>query len=145
MQIVPFSDARSTDLRVDAVYQGGRRGNAGDDPLPLLLNVSNSGGFRYRGRVDALDLVVLMSSGKDPDWPDALDRETGVYTYFGDNKRPGRALHETPRKGNDLLRAALRLGSFGYRRTPTGAPDLPFREHRRMERRRISGIGCSWH
>ena len=121
MQIVPFSDARSTDLRVDAVYQGGRRGNAGDDPLPLLLNVSNSGGFRYRGRVDALDLVVLMSSGKDPDWPDALDRETGVYTYFGDNKRPGRALHETPRKGNDLLRRLFDLahsGIAGRRQVP---------------------------
>ena len=113
MQIVPFPDARSTDLRVDAVYQGGRRGNAGDDPLPLLLNVSNSGGFRYRGQVDALELVVLTSSRKDPDWPDALDRETGVYTYFGDNKSPGRALHETPRKGNELLRRLFDLAHSG--------------------------------
>ena len=113
MQIVPFSDARSTDLMVDAVYQGGRKGNAGDDPLPLLLNVSNSGGFRYRGQVDALDLVVLTSSRKDPDWPDTLDRETGVYTYFGDNKSPGRGLHETPRKGNDLLRRIFDLAHSG--------------------------------
>ena len=80
MQIVPFSDAGSTDLRVDAVYRGGRMGNAGDDPLPHLLNVSNSGGFRYRGQVEALELAVLTSSRKDPDWPDTLDRETGVYT-----------------------------------------------------------------
>ena len=113
MQIVPFSDARSTDLRVDAVYQGGRMGNAGDDPLPLLLNVSNSGGFRYRGQVDALELVVMTSSRKDPDWPDTLDRETGVYTYFGDNKSPGRGLHETPRKGNELLRRIFDLAHSG--------------------------------
>ena len=113
MQIVPFSDARSTDLRVDAVYQGGRMGNAGDDPLPLLLNVSNSGGFRYRGQVDALELVVLTSSRKDPDWPDTLDRETGVYTYFGDNKSPGRGLHETPRKGNELLQRIFDLAHSG--------------------------------
>ena len=88
-------------------------GNAGDDPLPLLLNVSNSGGFRYRGRVDALELVVLTSSRKDPDWPDTLDQETGVYTYFGDNKSPGRGLHETPRKGNELLRRIFNLAHSG--------------------------------
>ncbi len=96
-------------------------GNAGDDPLPLLLNVSNSGGFRYRGRVHALELVVLTSSNKDPDWPDMLDRETGVYTYFGDNKSPGRGLHETPRKGNELLRRIFNLahsGIEGRRKVP---------------------------
>ena len=88
-------------------------GNAGDDPLPHLLNVSNSGGFRYRGQVEALELVVLTSSRKDPDWPDILDRETGVYTYFGDNKSPGRGLHETPRKGNELLRRIFDLAQSG--------------------------------
>jgi hypothetical protein len=48
-------------------------------------------------------MVVLTSSLSDPDWPDAVDRETGVFTYYGDNKRPGRALHDTPRNGNELL------------------------------------------
>lgn len=99
----PFSDAKSSDLVVDAVYQGGRKGNAGDDPLPSLIGVSNSGGFRYRGKIDRLELVALTSSKMDPDWPDFLDRETGVYTYFGDNKQPGRELHGTPRFGNSLL------------------------------------------
>ena len=113
MQIVPFSDLRSTDLIVDAVYQGGRKRHAGDDPLPHLLNVSNSGGFRYRGKVDALELVVLTSSRKDPDWPDTLDRETGVYTYYGDNKSPGLRLHETPRKGNELLGRIFDLAHSG--------------------------------
>src|SRR5206468_3567785 len=49
-------------------------------------------------------MVVLTSSLNDPDWPDALDREAGVFTYYGDNKRPGRGLHDTPRNGNELLR-----------------------------------------
>jgi hypothetical protein len=53
--------------------------------------------------LEALELVVLTSSLNDPDWPDALDKETGVLTYYGDNKRPGRALHDTPRNGNELL------------------------------------------
>lgn len=121
MQVVPFSQSRTSGLIVDAVYRGGRKGNASDDPLPHLLHVSNSGGFRYRGRIDALELVVLTSSGQDPDWPDALDLETGVYTYFGDIKRPGRALHDTPRKSNELLRRVFQLaqsGTHGRRQVP---------------------------
>ncbi len=113
MEIVPFSEIHSADLKVDAVYQSGRIGNAGDDPLPHLVSVSNSGGFRYRGSLDALELVVLTSSLKDPDWPDILDPETGVYTYYGDNKNPGRGLHETPRKGNELLRRIFDLAHSG--------------------------------
>jgi hypothetical protein len=92
------------DLVVDAIYEGGRSGNAGDDPLPRLIGVSNQGGFRYLGTLDAPRLILLTSSFNDPDWPDNLDRETGILTYYGDNKQPGRALHETPRNGNRLLR-----------------------------------------
>lgn len=83
--------------------------NAGDDPLGPLLQVSNSGAFRYRGSIDRLNMVVLTTSMSDPDWPDALDQETGLFTYFGDNKRPGRALHDTPRRGNKLLRRVFDL------------------------------------
>jgi Restriction endonuclease AspBHI N-terminal/Restriction endonuclease len=54
--------------------------------------------------VESLELLVLTSSLDDPDWPDFLDRELGVFTYYGDNKRPGRGLHETPRNGNAILR-----------------------------------------
>ena len=121
MKVVLFAELSNADLHVDAVYQGGRTGNARDDPLPHLLNVSNSGGFRYRGSLDALELVVLTSSRRDPNWPDTFDVETGVYSYYGDNKLPGRALHETPRKGNELLRRIFDLahsGVEGRRRVP---------------------------
>lgn len=120
MQTFSFSDLPQADLCVDAAYEGGRVGNAGDDPLPRLLSVSNQGGFRYRGSVDALEMLVLTSSLDDPDWPDAIDRETGIFTYYGDNKRPGRGLHDTPRNGNEVLRRvfedAQTLG--GRRRVP---------------------------
>ena len=93
----------ATDLCVDAVYRGGRRGNASDDPFSPLLSVSNMGGFRYRGSLVDLGMVVLTSTLSDPEWPDELDEETGVFTYFGDNKRPGRALHETlPRHNGNV-------------------------------------------
>jgi len=120
-RIVRFSELGAADLHVDAVYQGGRIGNAGDDPFPRLLSVSNMGGFRYRGRLDALGMVVLTSTLNDPDWPDDLDRETGTFTYYGDNKRPGRALHATPRNGNELLRRifeATHAGDEGRRAVP---------------------------
>jgi len=104
---IPFSELSTADLRVDAIYQGTRRGNAGDDPLPHLLDLSTGGGFRWRGDLkrNQLQLVVLKTSMDDPDWPDALDRETGVFTYFGDNKHPGRDLHDTGRGGNLVLRS----------------------------------------
>src|SRR5689334_8165206 len=98
MNVVSVSDLEFAALHVDAVYQGSRKGNAGDDPLPKLMRVDSQGGFRYRGEVKGkLDMLVLLTSMNDPDWPDALDLETGVFTYYGDNKKPGRELHNTGR------------------------------------------------
>ena len=110
---IEFYDLSTADLVIDAVYRGGRKGHAGDDPLTHLVRVSNQGGFRYRGNLDALQLLVLTSTLSDPDWPDTLDRETGIFSYFGDNKRPGRALHETPRNGNDVLRRIFESSHSG--------------------------------
>ncbi|MHC2842815.1 restriction endonuclease [Bradyrhizobium diazoefficiens] len=122
MKTVPFDQAASSDLYVDALYEGGRRGNMGDDPLPRLLRVDNLGGFRYRGKVAGrLHMLVLTSSMADPDWPDAIDRETGVFTYYGDNKKPGRELHDTGRDGNLILQKifdAARRGADGRRDVP---------------------------
>jgi hypothetical protein len=97
-------ELQSANLIVDAVYEGSRSGNAGDDPLHDLLGVSIMGGFRYLGSLKKPHLIVMTSSFNDPDWPDNLDKETGILTYYGDNKQPGRALHKTPRNGNRLLR-----------------------------------------
>lgn len=97
-------ELRATDLLVDALYQGGRNGNASDDPLPHLVGVSNQGGFRYIGTKEAPRLAVLTLTTKEHDWPDSLDRETGIFTYYGDNRKPGHELHSTPRFGNFLLR-----------------------------------------
>jgi len=110
-------------LVIDAVYKGGRTGNSGDDPLHPLIGVSNQGGFRYIGTKEAPRLLVLTSSQKDPDWPDNFDRENGIYTYYGDNKQPGRALHDTPRFGNLLLRAMF-ANSHGSREERIKVPPV---------------------
>jgi Restriction endonuclease AspBHI N-terminal/Restriction endonuclease len=117
---IPFTELATADLYVDAVYKSGGS-KTGDDPLPRLLKVGNMGGFRYRGTLAALEMVVLTSTLSDPDWPDELDRETGVFTYYGDNKNPGRGLHATPRNGNELLRrifAATHSGDAGRKSVP---------------------------
>jgi hypothetical protein len=104
MNSIPYHSLADADLLVDAAYEGRRIGNAGDDPLPELLGVSNQGGFRILGTRQQPRLIVVTTSMLDPEWPDSLDPETGLFTYYGDNKKPGRELHDTPRYGNLLLR-----------------------------------------
>ena len=107
IQRFPFAELRKSPLIVDAIYEGGTSGNLGDDPIHRLIKAcGNQGGFRaISGQsLGTCSLLILSSSGTDPDWPDRLDAESGVYTYYGDNKRPGHDLHDTPRRGNQLLR-----------------------------------------
>ncbi|WP_371813508.1 restriction endonuclease [Ruegeria sp. HKCCA5426] len=90
---------------MDAVYEGGAAPNTSSDAIAALnLGVGNSGGFRQNGGLGHENLVVLYTSGEDKDWPDSLDPSTGRFVYFGDNKKPGNQLHDTPRKGNQILR-----------------------------------------
>lgn len=106
---IPFDALAMADLVVDAVYAGGPAGTVADDPLGRLLPVGNQGGFRYKGSPERGDvrLVVLYTSGADPDWPDVLDEQSGLFTYYGDNKSPGQQLHSTQRRGNVILRDAF--------------------------------------
>ena len=57
----------------------------------------------------------------DPDWPDSIDRDTGVFTYYGDNKKAGGNLINTGRDGNRILEnvfAAARSGRDGRAKVP---------------------------
>jgi hypothetical protein len=114
---VPFDELALADLVVDRVYRGGTQGSVADDPLSRLLPVGNQGGFRYNGSREAPRLVVLYTSGAEADWPDALDPATGTFTYFGDNRQPGKDLHDSPRGGNVILRGTFDLahGSAEHR------------------------------
>jgi AspBHI-like restriction endonuclease len=106
--VLRFDELTHADLIVEAVYEGGIAGNASDDPLGKLLPVGNQGGFRYSGSAKKkLRFVVLYTSGVDRDWPDTIDRETGLLTYFGDNREPGKELHDTSRGGNAILRTCF--------------------------------------
>jgi Restriction endonuclease AspBHI N-terminal/Restriction endonuclease len=123
-----FESLQRSDLLVDEYYFGGRRGNSGDDPVGKLVPVGNQGGFRFRGspRAGTVRLVALFSTGRDPDWPDVLDELSGVFTYYGDNKSPGRELHETQRGGNLLLRDVFASCYVSPARRATIPPFLLF-------------------
>ena len=111
-----------TDLIVDYVYGGSRNGNASDDPLPRLLGVDSGAGFRHLGKqpsIDTLKLLALVTNFNDADWPDQLDTESGLFTYYGDNKE-ARGIHETPRKGNQILR-----NLFDARHSPISFEHFP--------------------
>lgn len=100
-ETVPFEQLSKADLVVDREYEGGHPRTSAGDPLARLLPCGNLGGFRIRRRKDGHYLfAALYTSGDDPDWPDTLDTETGVFTYYGDNKTAGRGLEDTPRGGS---------------------------------------------
>ena len=47
------------------------------------------------------------------EWPDYLDKETGIFRYYGDNRKPGRTLTDTKKKGNLILENVFSLLNSG--------------------------------
>ncbi|RKN53559.1 restriction endonuclease [Bacillus sp. S66] len=103
---VSFSNLAKSDLTIDEVYLGGTKNDMSAEVLSKLMKVENSGGFRARGSKSKFDLkyIVLYTTGEDIDWIDEIDVESGIFSYFGDNKNPGQELHKTKKKGNIILR-----------------------------------------
>jgi hypothetical protein len=56
-KMIPFTELATADLFVDAVYESAGSKIA-DDPLPRLLQVSNMGGFRYRGALVCIENLI---------------------------------------------------------------------------------------
>lgn len=104
-KIVAHDKLSEADLVVDAVYEGGTANNLSAAPLPDLMGVGTNGGFRpKRSPTGARKYayVVLYTTFDDPDWPDHLNPQTGIFTYYGDNKSPGSTIHD--KTGNKILR-----------------------------------------
>lgn len=127
---VSYKDLPKADLVVDAVYEGSGTQLSGE-PISKLLKVGNVRGFRDLGPRGKKKFVVLYTSGENKDWPDQLDVNTGRFTYYGDNRQPGRDLHAT--NGNRILKRVFdSLHSdrseippfFVFRKSPTMASSL---------------------
>lgn len=123
MPIFTVEELGQAHLLLNAIYTGGRQGNVGDDPISKLFKVGdngvgNMGGFRLSGSPALPKFVVLYTSGEETAWPDVIDNDSGLFTYFGDNRSPGMGIHETPRGGNLILRNVFNSLHSGDRDCP---------------------------
>lgn len=100
MKIVDFNKLNKSDLVTGCVCKGGNANNLSSEPISKILPVGNQSGIRFTGTSEQPLLVVLYSTFNDIDWPDSINAD--LLTYYGDNKEPGREIHETP--GNKLFR-----------------------------------------
>lgn len=125
MKEIAFENLVGSNLIVDAIYLSDRTAPAGalaGEPLNKLMTVGNMGGFRTRKGKNGTLLAVLTSTGTEAEWPDSLDTYTGIYTYYGDNRSPGREMHQTKQRGNQLLQEAFASAHGGTRESRMNCP-----------------------
>lgn len=110
---VGFSELSNANLIVDCTYEGGAGSSADAEPLHHLFpKCGVNGGFRKVNRQDGSGkpaYVILYTTMGELEWPDYLDEETGIFRYYGDNRKPGRELTDTKLKGNELLEMVFSL------------------------------------
>ncbi len=112
-------------LRVDASYRNTNNWQNPDDVFNRFFRfvdkkgINNTSGFRPKSKaggdtdITECAFCVLVTNFGETEWPDAIDRENGLFMYYGDNRSPGRPLNETAVGGNRLLEkvfTALHLG-----------------------------------
>lgn len=110
---VAFEKLSTSDLVVDCLYKGGVGSSADNEPLHHIFpKCGVNGGFRKVNRTDGTGkpaYVILYTTMGELEWPDYLDEETGIFRYYGDNRKPGRELTDTKLKGNELLEMVFSL------------------------------------
>lgn len=106
---------RPKELRVDESYRNTNNWKDPRDEFNVFFafsdggRIANAQGFRPKsvaGRSTAIEdcgFCLLVTNYGETEWPDSLDSETGLFTYFGDNRKPGKQLNKTPVGGNRLL------------------------------------------
>ena len=114
---IDYEALSTSNLQIDAIYRSQRI--AGDrqahyrDPFSPLLGVRAQGGFRWPGNLGSSPYMVIYSDFVQAEWPDRIDETTGQVVYFGDNREPGRELHDVD--GNRWLRDQFNNAQSGQR------------------------------
>lgn len=116
--IFKFEDLGKSNLIQGAIYEGGSNKNPiQDDPLSKIFiiegcqkGIGNQGGFRKTSKEKAckkvngtIAFVVMVDSGKQAEWPNKMDEEAGIFTYYGDNRTAGNDIFKTKNLGNKFL------------------------------------------
>lgn len=115
---IKFEELKTANLIVDKVYEAGQKNNFSGEVLSKLMMVGNQGGFRYRvqnNQKDKCAYYVLESTQNQIDWIDDVDLEQGTVTYYGDNRVPGKDLHDKKLVGNNALKVCFELLQQGKR------------------------------
>jgi len=67
-------------------------------------------GFRPKSRHDIKEtdilkcaFCVIYTTYQEDEWPDHMDFNSGIFTYYGDNKEPGTEINDKKRFGNLFL------------------------------------------
>jgi len=100
-KIIEFSELSTSNLIRGAIYKGGPLNNLSSEPISKLLPVGNQSGIRHAGESDNPSLIVLYTTFVDDYWPDSIIGDKII--YYGDNKKPGKEIHDLP--GNRILRS----------------------------------------
>lgn len=110
---ISFEDLDASDLIVDCIYKGGSAKDISGEPFHKLIpGCENAGGFRRKLREDGSKkyaYIVLYTSMEELEWPDYLEEETGIFRYYGDNRKAGKELTDTKKGGNKILEEAFSL------------------------------------
>lgn len=116
--IFKFEELGKSNLIQGAVYESGRNKNPmKDDPLSKIFKIEgcqkgigNQGGFRKTSKEKdgkkvngTIAFVVMVDSGKQAEWPNKMDEEAGIFTYYGDNRTAGNDIFKTKNLGNKFL------------------------------------------
>lgn len=110
-----------SEFRLDSTYRNTNNWKNPDDVFNRFFRfddgkgINNAAGFRPKskrvgGSTDIVNCAfcILVTNFGETEWPDFLDRESGIFTYYGDNRSPGK-LEETAVGGNRLLRQVFEL------------------------------------
>ena len=103
------------ELRVDALYRNTNDWQRPEDAFNRFFRfadnkgINNTSGFRPKStagkgtNITECAFCVLVTTFGETEWPDSMDRESGRFIYFGDNRTKGVPLHDTLVGGNRLL------------------------------------------
>ena len=109
------------EVRIDELYRNTNDWKHPDDTFNRFFRfddgkgINNTSGFRPKSKAGGSTSIgdcafcVLVTTFGETEWPDTLDRESGRFTYFGDNRMKGVQLHDTRVGGNRLLQRVYSL------------------------------------
>lgn len=108
------------ELRVDRLYRNTNNWTSQDDEFNKIFRffdgkgINNVSGFRPKSLANSKNtdiencaFCVLITNLGETEWPDEINLETGLFTYYGDNRAPGNSIESTPVGGNRLLQSVF--------------------------------------